>query len=1398
MADGDTAAQDDTSLATEKVAARPRRRSWLGVSLLGLLALMLVSFFGAVRWLDSDAGHNFLVRRIAAMQPASGLRISVGRIDGQVFRSLTLHDVRFADANGQFAKIQRADLRWYPLGWLSNRLDIDRLYIPTATLERMPRLRSTGKRGSVLPGFDILVDDLRIDRLSLGQAVAGQAATVQALGRADVRSGRAIVHLTAFSPETLDAIRLALDSRPDDRRFDIDAVVAAPAKGLIGGLLGVAEPMALTIQGDGDWHHWTGRLAAVEGSRLAANLKLSAADGRFGVSGPILSFGPLRTLAPLAGNRPIAVEAEFSIAQRILSGTASLDMPTAKLAATGGVDLGRNRFDELRIEALFPQPAGLSAGLAGKALQLKARLAGAFDNAELDYLLTAADLRRGKIALTDLRISGEGRLAGARTSLPVRLTARSFGLGIQPIDERLRNIQATGLIERQGSRLGIAPTTIRASGFAGLLTGEADTSRGSFALDLKGAFDGLELKGLGRLNLATLLRLGRASGGRVALTGTAKANMQRLDVGFLRSLSGGLPVLTSDLALLDGGRVALRNLRLAAPALTLAGHGMVDERGQLSFDGTGRHQSYGPLRLALSGNPGRPLVDVTLASPLPALRLSHVHARLTPAGQGYDLAAEGGSMLGPFKGQGAILLPAGGPARIVLAGLAVGDVTASGDLVPVSGGLQGKLALSGPAEGNIALSVVQGIQHIGLEVDLGGANFAGSPAITVNRGTLRGEIVLNPGAVGITGSAQGQGLRFGTLRIGRFAAAANLVNGSGTATVSANGRNGRLFDLQSRAAIEPGVIAVELRGTVDQRPVRLDRPARFGREDDGWRLAPTVLRVQNGALSLTGLFGGSETHVDAKMQGLPLALLDLANSDLGLGGTADGTLAFSWPRGGVPGGSMNLRVKGLTRSGLALSSVPIDLGINAVLDSQKLAARAVVAKGGTIVGRGQALLTPLSGNTLAQRLYRAPLRAQLRYAGDADTLWRLTNVEIIALGGDLRLNANATGTLADPQIEGSLATDNGRIQSPVTGMALTNVNAHGTFNGSRLSITDLSGKTRNGGSINGSALFDFSAERGIGMDIKVNADRAVVLDRDDVGATVTGPIQISSPGSGGVISGNLDVVASRFMLGRASSVAEIPQLRLIEINRSGEDVERVRASSPWRLDLQARAARGLRVEGLGMQSEWSADLAIGGLVTAPSFKGTADLIRGTYDFAGKRFDLQEGRLTFTGATPVNPLLNIRATADVQDLSATITVTGTSLRPVINFSSIPAMPQDELLSRLLFGTSIAKLSAPEAIQLASAVAAFQGNGGGLDPINAVRRATGLSRLRILSADATTGQKTSIAAGKNIGRNLYVELITDGQGYSATRLEYQITRWLALISSVSTVGRQSISARISKDY
>jgi translocation and assembly module TamB len=426
----------------------------------------------------------------------------------------------------------------------------------------------------------------------------------------------------------------------------------------------------------------------------------------------------------------------------------------------------------------------------------------------------------------------------------------------------------------------------------------------------------------------------------------------------------------------------------------------------------------------------------------------------------------------------------------------------------------------------------------------------------------------------------------------------------------------------------------------------------------------------------------------------------------------------------------------------------------------------------------------------------APMLFQLRYAGPADTLWRLSGVEIFDLSGPIAVGADIGGRLVDPQIRGSIKTDGARLESAVTGTVLERIQAQGRFAGPRLIFSGISGSTPGGGSLTGNGTVDFSGGN-VALDLKFDATRARLLDRDDIAATVTGPLAIKSTGVGGTISGNLRLNSGRFLLGRASAAASVPQLKVRNVGRDAEEAIELRQLEPWKLDVDV-AGGDLTVRGLGIDSRWRTDVDIGGSVDAPRLTGRADLIRGEYEFAGRSFRLERGVIRFRGESPPDPLLDIRAEAQVQGLDATIIVGGTGLHPEIRFASVPQLPQDELLSRLLFGTSITNLSAPEALQLASAVAALQSGSGNLDPINAVRRAVGLDRLRIVPADVATGQKTAISAGKYLGRKLFVEVITDGQGYSATRVEYQVTRWLSLLSSISTIGRASANVRVSKDY
>jgi translocation and assembly module TamB len=539
---------------------------------------------------------------------------------------------------------------------------------------------------------------------------------------------------------------------------------------------------------------------------------------------------------------------------------------------------------------------------------------------------------------------------------------------------------------------------------------------------------------------------------------------------------------------------------------------------------------------------------------------------------------------------------------------------------------------------------------------------------------------------------------------------------------------------------------------------------------------------------------GSRPEIHALLSDMPMQVLDIVQPGLGLSGRATGRVDYAWQ--GNRNGRLNLKIRGLSRAGLALAEKPIDVGIAAAVADGRAAVRAIAASEGRVVGRAQARFAPLGNGALMAELLRAPLFAQLRYGGPADTLWRLTGNDLFDLSGPMAVGADIRGSLADPVIRGSLRTQQARLDSPVTGMALTQVNADARFTGPQLLFTRISAQTNGGGSIQGSGSATFSDGR-TALNVSFTANQALLLDREDVAARVSGPIRIRSDGEAGTISGDLRLDKGRFQLGRASAAAGVPQLQVRHRGIDSDEVIESAALQPWRLHLNL-AGNNLQVTGLGINSRWRTELEIAGRVDAPRFVGQANLVRGDYDFAGRNFRLERGTIRFRGETPPDPQLDIIAEAQMQGLDATVRVAGSGLRPEITFASVPALPQDELLSRILFGTSITNLSAPEALQLAAAVAALQSGSGSLDPINALRRAIGLDRLRIVPGDVATGQGTAIAAGKYIRRKLFVEIVTDGQGYSATRVEYQMTRWLSLLSTLSTMGRASANVRVSKDY
>ena len=115
-----------------------------------------------------------------------------------------------------------------------------------------------------------------------------------------------------------------------------------------------------------------------------------------------------------------------------------------------------------------------------------------------------------------------------------------------------------------------------------------------------------------------------------------------------------------------------------------------------------------------------------------------------------------------------------------------------------------------------------------------------------------------------------------------------------------------------------------------------------------------------------------------------------------------------------------------------------------------------------------------------------------------------------------------------------------------------------------------------------------------------------------------------------------------------------------------------------------------------------------------------------------------------------------------------------------------------------GDNVANLSATQAIQLAAALNGLRGGSGGLNPMGKLQGASGLDRIGIVGGDEDTGRGTSLAVGQHISNNIYVEVVTDSKGFTATQLEVALSKTLSILSKTGTNAGSSAALRYSRDY
>lgn len=206
--------------------------------------------------------------------------------------------------------------------------------------------------------------------------------------------------------------------------------------------------------------------------------------------------------------------------------------------------------------------------------------------------------------------------------------------------------------------------------------------------------------------------------------------------------------------------------------------------------------------------------------------------------------------------------------------------------------------------------------------------------------------------------------------------------------------------------------------------------------------------------------------------------------------------------------------------------------------------------------------------------------------------------------------------------------------------------------------------------------------------------------------------------------------------------------------------------------------------------------------------GTLNTTDGYAEPLGKRFELEEGSLTFTGP-PDNPRIFVRTLYEPpqaeQEVQIWYIIEGTVEDPEFRYDSNPPMDLAGIISYTLFGQPYFKLNPAE-----QSVASFSSSNAAADLAMEVlvdrlesvaTRRLGIDVVRIENTRVGGDSGTSITTGWYINPKVFFAIqnvITGSTPTTGFYLEYYLQEDLKLILSQGNENRQGIDLQWEHDY
>lgn len=625
------------------------------------------------------------------------------------------------------------------------------------------------------------------------------------------------------------------------------------------------------------------------------------------------------------------------------------------------------------------------------------------------------------------------------------------------------------------------------------------------------------------------------------------------------------------------------------------------------------------------------------------------------------------------------------------------------------------------------------------------------------------------------------------------------------------GRSISRFDLQTGgtftfASSGQKLRLQKLKGKFDKYAIELLRPLSLQMAQGSYSLDGLALVLGQGRIESSGHLDSKQVKFDANLEQIPLGLASIAGGPA-ISGSAGGRIHLAGPSS-APKAAIDLYLKDVRVSDPSLEDLP-PVAVNASATLQQGVLNLDASLQGLTEKPAKASLETTAGFSLEPFDFSLPQNGKIKGHVDMEAnltkLTRFVPLDGQAISGKATADLDIGGQIDSPELNGFVTLENASYENFLTGTVLKDWDAKIAAAGQRLTIENFQATDGGNGTIKAKGTVDIEPEKHFPLDVNVTLADATLVRREDITGAIDGTVSVAGSVTDMKVDGNLQVSPVEVTLPDRLP-PEMTDLKVIEVNGDGSEEgtkkeAKPTAESPLRLALNVKVnfPRRIFVRGWGLDSEWEGKLTVTGTAQKPSIVGSLSAVRGKVDFLNKRFDIVKGTITFYGASPPTPNLDITAESKVKEITARINFTGPADDPEMTLTSDPPLPSDEILAKVLFGRSATDITPSQALQLAMVARSLTGGGRGqMDFMSRTRKLLGLDELEFNSSEEGLSKGT-LGIGKYLTEGVYLDIQKGvGEGTDKASVEVEVTPNITVESEVGSDSTSGIGVNWKYDY